>query len=179
MAQQPGAHLGHWIRASRKSVRWTQAALGQLLGVSQAKISLWERGSSTPSEEEREWLDSVFSEEAERLGIALPDGAQQPARPPASAAVESSQRGEKTKQRSFMVTEFKSQIDRIWDTMWSGGISNPLSVIEQLTYLLFIKRLDELHTLTPEALFGGRENVIEGIFEKLKAVHAQLNAEVG
>ena len=30
--------------------------------------------------------------------------------------------------------------------MWSGGISNPLSVIEQLTYLLFIKRLDELHT---------------------------------
>ena len=30
---------------------------------------------------------------------------------------------------------------------WSGGISNPLSVIEQLTYLLFIKRLDELHTL--------------------------------
>lgn len=31
--------------------------------------------------------------------------------------------------------------------MWSGGISNPLSVIEQLTYLLFIKRLDELHML--------------------------------
>ena len=30
--------------------------------------------------------------------------------------------------------------------MWSGGISNPLSVIEQLTYLLFIKGLDELHT---------------------------------
>ena len=40
----------------------------------------------------------------------------------------------------------KSQVDRIWDTMWSGGISNPLSVIEQLTYLLFIKELDELHT---------------------------------
>ena len=31
--------------------------------------------------------------------------------------------------------------------MWSGVISKPLSVIEQLTYLLFIKRLDELHTL--------------------------------
>lgn len=47
-----------------------------------------------------------------------------------------------------MVTgELKSRVDRIWDTMWSGGISNPLSVIEQLTYLLFIKRLDELHTL--------------------------------
>ena len=31
----------------------------------------------------------------------------------------------------------KSKVDSIWNTMWSGGISNPLSVIEQLTYLLF------------------------------------------
>ena len=47
-----------------------------------------------------------------------------------------------------MITgELKSKIDNIWNTMWSGGVSNPLSVIEQLTYLLFIKRLDELHTL--------------------------------
>ncbi len=46
-----------------------------------------------------------------------------------------------------MITgEIKSRVDRIWDTMWSGGISNPLSVIEQLTYLLFIKGLDEQHT---------------------------------
>lgn len=47
-----------------------------------------------------------------------------------------------------MITgELKSKVDRIWHTMWSGGISNPLSVIEQLTYLLSSKRLDELHTL--------------------------------
>ena len=47
-----------------------------------------------------------------------------------------------------MVTgELKSQIDRIWDSFWSGGISNPLEVIEQITFLLFIKRLDELQTL--------------------------------
>ena len=47
-----------------------------------------------------------------------------------------------------MITgELKSKVDSIWNTMWSGGISNPLSVIKQLTYLLFIKRLDELHTL--------------------------------
>ena len=47
-----------------------------------------------------------------------------------------------------MITgELKSKVDQIWDTMWSGGISNPLSVIEQLTYLLFIKRLDEIQTL--------------------------------
>ena len=40
----------------------------------------------------------------------------------------------------------KSQIDRIWDAFWSGGISNPMEVIEQMTYLLFIKRLDEIHS---------------------------------
>jgi type I restriction enzyme M protein len=46
-----------------------------------------------------------------------------------------------------MITgELKSQIDRIWDAFWAGGIANPLEVIEQITYLLFIKRLDELHT---------------------------------
>jgi type I restriction enzyme M protein len=43
--------------------------------------------------------------------------------------------------------ELKSKIDRVWDAFWSGGISNPLEVIEQITYLLFIKRLDDLHTL--------------------------------
>jgi type I restriction enzyme M protein len=41
----------------------------------------------------------------------------------------------------------KGQIDKIWDSFWSGGISNPLEVIEQITYLLFLRRLDDLHTL--------------------------------
>jgi len=38
----------------------------------------------------------------------------------------------------------RNQVDQIWNTFWSGGVSNPLSVIEQITYLLFAKRLDEL-----------------------------------
>ncbi len=43
-----------------------------------------------------------------------------------------------------MITgELKSQVDKIWDAFWTGGISNPLSVIEQFTFLLFIRRLDE------------------------------------
>lgn len=46
-----------------------------------------------------------------------------------------------------MVTgELKSKIDAVWNDFWSGGISNPLEVIEQLTYLLFIKGLDETQT---------------------------------
>ena len=47
----------------------------------------------------------------------------------------------------MLTNEIRSQIDQIWNAFWSGGISNPLEVIEQITYLLFIKRLDELHTL--------------------------------
>ena len=47
----------------------------------------------------------------------------------------------------MLTGELRSQIDRIWDAFWSGGISNPLEVMEQITYLLFLRRLDDLHTL--------------------------------
>src|SRR5437879_4728536 len=40
--------------------------------------------------------------------------------------------------------KLKALIDKLWDRFWSGGISNPLSAIEQITYLLFMKQLDEL-----------------------------------
>ena len=40
----------------------------------------------------------------------------------------------------------KSTVDKVWDSFWSGGISNPLEVIEQITYLLFIRRLDDMQT---------------------------------
>ena len=47
-----------------------------------------------------------------------------------------------------MITgDIKNQVDRVWDAFWSGGISNPLQVMEQITYLLFLRRLDDLHTL--------------------------------
>ncbi len=38
----------------------------------------------------------------------------------------------------------KSKIDQLWNKFWSGGISNPLTAIEQITYLLFMKRLDDI-----------------------------------
>ena len=40
--------------------------------------------------------------------------------------------------------QIKSLIDRLWNNFWSGGISNPLTAIEQITYLIFMKRLDDL-----------------------------------
>lgn len=66
-----------------------------------------------------------------------------------------------------MITgELKSKIDRIWDTMWAGGIANPLSVIEQLTYLLFIKRLDELQTLKENKAARTGKPIEDPIFPK-------------
>lgn len=58
-----------------------------------------------------------------------------------------------------MITgELRNKIDRIWETFWTGGITNPLDVIEQFTYLLFIKQLDDVETTKEnEANFLGIE----------------------
>ncbi len=43
-----------------------------------------------------------------------------------------------------MITgEIKNRIDAIWDTYWVGGITNPMSVLEQMTYLFFMKMIDD------------------------------------
>jgi len=47
-----------------------------------------------------------------------------------------------------MITgELKSQVDKIWEAFWTGGISNPLTVIEQFTFLPFLRRIDERQLL--------------------------------
>lgn len=46
----------------------------------------------------------------------------------------------------MLESDLKSKIDKVWNSFWTGGLSNPITVIEQMTYLLFIKRLDELQT---------------------------------
>jgi type I restriction enzyme M protein len=43
----------------------------------------------------------------------------------------------------MLTGELRNKVDKIWETLWTAGISNPLTVIEQLTYLLFIRGLDE------------------------------------
>lgn len=58
-----------------------------------------------------------------------------------------------------MITgDIKNKIDKIWTDMWAGGIANPLTVIEQITYLMFIRSLDEkeLENESFEALTGER-----------------------
>ena len=47
----------------------------------------------------------------------------------------------------IMTGELKNKIDSLWEIFWSGGITNPLDVIEQMTYLMFIKDLDDADIL--------------------------------
>ena len=63
-----------------------------------------------------------------------------------------------------MTGELKSKIDSVWNAFWSGGISNPLEVIEQITYLLFIRRLDELQTLAENKATTTRKPIENPIF---------------
>ena len=46
----------------------------------------------------------------------------------------------------MLTGDFRNKIDSVWNAFWSGGISNPLEVIEQITYLMFIRGLDDVHT---------------------------------
>lgn len=64
-----------------------------------------------------------------------------------------------------MITgEIKSKIDKLWETFWSGGISNPLTVIEQISFLLFIKRLDDLHTLAENKANRTKKPITNPVF---------------
>lgn len=47
---------------------------------------------------------------------------------------------------SMITGSLKNQVDKIWDTFWAGGIANPITVVEQFTYLLFLKHLDKNRT---------------------------------
>ena len=68
-----------------------------------------------------------------------------------------------------MITgELKSKIDAVWNGFWSGGISNPLEVMEQITYLLFVKALDERQTLAENKAHRTGQPIDEVIFPEDK-----------
>src|ERR1700758_4442340 len=64
----------------------------------------------------------------------------------------------------MLTGEIRRQIDDIWNDFWTGGVSNPLSVIEQITYLLFIKRLDEMEALEEAKAAGTGKKMERRIF---------------
>jgi type I restriction enzyme M protein len=78
----------------------------------------------------------------------------------------------------MLTGELKSQIDRIWDAFWSGGISNPLEVIEQITYLLFLRRLDDLHTLEENKSLRLKKPIERRVFPEGKDSKKRLYADL-
>ena len=64
--------------------------------------------------------------------------------------------------------ELKSKIRKLWDKFWSGGISNPIQAIEQISYLIFMKKLEDKSVLEQQnaslkgtkfkSIFDGHEN---------------------
>ena len=69
-----------------------------------------------------------------------------------------------------MITgEIKNKVDRLWEMFWTGGITNPLDVIEQITYLMFIRDLDSMDDarkkdsvmlgVSYESIFAGKESL--------------------
>ncbi len=69
----------------------------------------------------------------------------------------------------------RSKVDALWDKLWAGGLSNPLDAIEQLSFLLFLKRLDEREQDAERAArFRGKKH--QPIFPdvKLRCVQARI-----
>lgn len=64
--------------------------------------------------------------------------------------------------------ELKAKINKLWNAFWAGGLANPLSAIEQISYLIFMKRLDDLDThhvnaarargQSYKSIFDGKDN---------------------
>src|SRR3989344_5493697 len=64
--------------------------------------------------------------------------------------------------------ELKSAINKLWDRFWAGGLANPLTAIEQISYLIFIKRLEELDEQNKQRAKDRKEkhvSVFDGILE--------------
>jgi len=60
----------------------------------------------------------------------------------------------------MLTAAIRSKVDALWDRFWSGGIANPLTAIEQISYLLFMRRLDALDRKKAEdADYLGKKHV--------------------
>ncbi len=157
------SEFGSQLRTARKGQRLSQAALATGVGVSQAQISQWETGKSTPSAAQLKQLRAKlgdFTKSSLSL-FATPPAKPEPMPAPTPAAKPTPPTPQQPQptapaaqavavpmpsQFAAITGELKSKVDKVWDTFWSGGISNPMSVMEQISYLLFIKRLDDIHT---------------------------------
>lgn len=78
----------------------------------------------------------------------------------------------------MLTGELRNKVDRIWDAFWSGGISNPLEVMEQITYLLFMRRLDDEQTLEENKARRTGKPIARRIFPAGKDRKGRSNADM-
>jgi type I restriction enzyme M protein len=65
----------------------------------------------------------------------------------------------------MLASELKAEINKLWDKFWSGGIANPLTAIEQMSYLIFMKRLEDLDNVEAKRA-AARKEKHHSVFEK-------------
>lgn len=63
-----------------------------------------------------------------------------------------------------LAPELKSKIDKLWDKFWSGGLSNPLVSVEQMSYLIFMKRLEDMD-IQKQKRAQARQQLHKSVFE--------------
>lgn len=78
----------------------------------------------------------------------------------------------------MLTGELKNKIDQIWEMFWTGGITNPLDVVEQMTYLMFIHDLDDADAkkaksslmleLPYTSMFEGHDQYKRSVFRDLR-----------
>ncbi|MGE5555259.1 MAG: type I restriction-modification system subunit M N-terminal domain-containing protein, partial [Methanocella sp.] len=64
----------------------------------------------------------------------------------------------------MLAPELKADVNKLWDKFWSGGIANPLVAIEQMSYLIFMKRLEDLDAVHVKRA-SARKEPFKSIFE--------------
>src|SRR5690606_15035478 len=75
-----------------------------------------------------------------------------------------------------MITgKLRSDIDKLWEEFWTGGITNPLTVIEQISFLMFARLLDIQETALEKRAARSKKPLKEGFAFSKKQQHLRWN----
>lgn len=70
----------------------------------------------------------------------------------------------------MLASELKSEINKLWDKFWAGGLTNPLTAIEQISYIIFMRRLEDLDNLERKRAEARKEKFIS-VFDGREDCH--------
>jgi type I restriction enzyme M protein len=73
-------------------------------------------------------------------------------------------------------SDLKNKVDALWNRFWSGGISNPLTAIEQMSYLIFLKRLEDIDNAKAASVRRRKEDYKSVFSGKMPALSSDKEA---